>query len=129
MSVLKVNQETPPDKEKIRKNDNIERYSGVLYGSNHFATCDILLSHKIIIIIDGLFMNWRSQIKLILAIINHKNNTNINIFNGYHTKSIQDLFNRHWSKNIIQWWTSAEETPEEIGSYYILLISTVLRNV
>ena len=55
--VLKVTQETPLGKEKISKNDNIKRYSGVLYGSNHFATCYILLSHKIIIIIDGLFMN------------------------------------------------------------------------
>ena len=42
---------------QISKKDNIKRYTGILYGLNHFATCDILLSHKIIIIIDRLFLN------------------------------------------------------------------------
>ena len=71
-------------------------------------------------------MNWRSHIKSILANINPENNTKVNIFNGYHTKYIQDLFNRHRSKNITQWWTISEESPKR---YWLLLHYVDLNSV
>ena len=57
-------------------------------------------------------MNWNKQIQSMFTNIDHENNINTNIYNGYHTKSIQDLFNRHQSKNIIQWWQSDKKTPK-----------------
>ena len=70
-------------------------------------------------------MKWKSQLKSILSNIDHENNTKLNIFEGYHTRTIQEKSNRHCSKNIVYWWTTGEETHKHIGCYCIQLISIV----
>ena len=61
----------------------------MLYGLNRFDICDIFLSHKIIMVFHGLFMNWKSQIEFILINIDHENNWNSDILVEYYARTIQ----------------------------------------
>ena len=54
-----------PNKGNLRKpiSETAERYTGIVFKNNHFAVIDMLIQYKIVIVIDGLDLDWTKTIQ------------------------------------------------------------------
>ena len=54
-----------PNKDNPRKpiSECAERYTGIVFKNNHFAVIDMLIQYKIVIVIDGLDLDWTKTIQ------------------------------------------------------------------
>lgn len=88
------------------KSNDSNRYTGILYANEHFAVLDVILKHKIIILVDGLFYDWETSVS---DIIEHCLPVSTqNEYNYYpHSSSTRDTnISRNSKRHILNWWNS-----------------------